>query len=105
MTPWERLRADVAALNKGAEEGTGYRVLFLARHGQGFHNVAGRWWGAGEGVCWANGWVCCRIVLRDCGLGAVLGKAGREWDECLGMFVALGGLRGCEADKSVVGGC
>ncbi|OCH90902.1 phosphoglycerate mutase-like protein [Obba rivulosa] len=37
---WKNFRARVNELNKQAEEGTAYKVFFLSRHGQGWHNVA-----------------------------------------------------------------
>jgi hypothetical protein len=37
--PWERLAAYVASLNRDAEKGTSYKVVYLSRHGIGFHNV------------------------------------------------------------------
>ncbi|CAD0027560.1 unnamed protein product [Aureobasidium pullulans] len=39
-TPWQRFEHYVKTLNGSAEEGTGYKVLYLGRHGQGYHNVA-----------------------------------------------------------------
>jgi len=47
--PWDRFKDAIAALNRDAPEGTSYRVLFLARHGQGHHNVAGMFGEKGEG--------------------------------------------------------
>lgn len=39
-TPWQRFEHYVKTLNGNAEEGTEYKVLYLGRHGQGYHNVA-----------------------------------------------------------------
>lgn len=39
-TQWERFYHHLATLNAGAPPSTSYRVLFLGRHGQGYHNVA-----------------------------------------------------------------
>jgi len=39
---WGKFRGAIDALNCDAPEGTNYRVLYLARHGQGYHNVAGQ---------------------------------------------------------------
>jgi len=49
-TPWDRFKDAITALNRDAPEGTSYRVLFLARHGQGHHNVAGMFAGRGDGT-------------------------------------------------------
>jgi len=38
-TQWERFARWVEWLNENAEEGTCYKVLYLTRHGLGFHNV------------------------------------------------------------------
>ncbi|PYH84774.1 phosphoglycerate mutase-like protein [Aspergillus uvarum CBS 121591] len=39
-TQWERFEHQVRTLNRDAEPDTAYKVLFLGRHGQGYHNVA-----------------------------------------------------------------
>jgi broad specificity phosphatase PhoE len=58
LTGWERFEHHVSELNKNAnrvrhESGTAtqveYKLLFLGRHGNGFHNVAERYYGA---VAW-----------------------------------------------------
>jgi hypothetical protein len=38
-TQWERFENYVAQLNKKAAKGESYKVLFSARHGEGYHNV------------------------------------------------------------------
>ncbi|GAA5850180.1 hypothetical protein JCM8547_001032 [Rhodosporidiobolus lusitaniae] len=37
---WKRFKRDIKRLNEDGEERTSVKVLFLARHGQGYHNVA-----------------------------------------------------------------
>ncbi|KAF5376677.1 hypothetical protein D9615_007908 [Tricholomella constricta] len=37
---WSKFFAHIHSLNKGADSYTSYKVFFLGRHGQGFHNVA-----------------------------------------------------------------
>lgn len=58
MTGWQRFEHHISELNKNAnkvrhESGTStkveYKLLFLGRHGNGFHNVAERYYGA---VAW-----------------------------------------------------
>lgn len=34
---WKEFREEISRLNKEAPDGTSYKVLFLARHGQGYH--------------------------------------------------------------------
>lgn len=36
---WQEFKEDIEELNKNADEDTRYKVLFLARHGQGEHNA------------------------------------------------------------------
>ncbi|KAI0726443.1 phosphoglycerate mutase-like protein [Fomitopsis betulina] len=37
---WSRFRSKIAKLNETAPSGVSYKVFFLGRHGQGWHNVA-----------------------------------------------------------------
>ncbi|KAF9874533.1 phosphoglycerate mutase [Colletotrichum karsti] len=37
--PWDRLAADVNRLNEQSPDGVAYKVLYLTRHGIGYHNV------------------------------------------------------------------
>lgn len=37
---WTHFRKKISELNNAAPEGTSYKVLFLGRHGEGYHNVA-----------------------------------------------------------------
>ncbi|OOF94656.1 hypothetical protein ASPCADRAFT_516101 [Aspergillus carbonarius ITEM 5010] len=47
-TPWERFAHHIRSLNHTADENTCYKVLFLGRHGEGYHNVAEREYGTVE---------------------------------------------------------
>ncbi|ODV82191.1 phosphoglycerate mutase-like protein [Suhomyces tanzawaensis NRRL Y-17324] len=38
--PWEQLKREVDELNEKSPPNVAYKVLFLARHGQGWHNIA-----------------------------------------------------------------
>lgn len=42
---WQRFAYYVKTLNNTAAASTQYKILFLARHGQGYHNVAERLYG------------------------------------------------------------
>ena len=37
---WSTFRSSLAGLQKDADEGTSYKLFYLQRHGQGWHNVA-----------------------------------------------------------------
>lgn len=37
---WQRFEHYIQNLNAAAPSGTSYKVLYLGRHGQGYHNVA-----------------------------------------------------------------
>jgi broad specificity phosphatase PhoE len=39
-TQWQRFEHYIRDLNKNAADGVEYKVLYLGRHGQGYHNVA-----------------------------------------------------------------
>lgn len=45
MTSWQRFANKIARLNEEAQDTTSYRLLFLGRHGEGFHNVAEAYYG------------------------------------------------------------
>jgi hypothetical protein len=45
-TQWQRFEQQIRALNSKADPNTQYKVLYLGRHGQGFHNVAESWYGS-----------------------------------------------------------
>jgi len=58
--PWERLRAYVQHLNRDSPGGTSYKVLFLTRHGFGFHNEA-------EAKFGTRAWNVSTPILVDAG--------------------------------------
>lgn len=39
LTNWQRFAKHVERLNQAAPDGETYKVLFVTRHGQGYHNV------------------------------------------------------------------
>jgi len=52
-TQWERFANYVQSLNaKGSSPNAKYKVLFLARHGEAYHNVAQTYYGS----CWECYW-------------------------------------------------
>ncbi|GBE83130.1 histidine phosphatase superfamily [Sparassis latifolia] len=50
---WDKFKTRVAELNRTAPAGTTYKVLFLGRHGQGFHNVGEQKYGT---KAWDDYW-------------------------------------------------
>lgn len=44
-TQWERFENQVVALNAAAAAGERYAVLYLGRHGEGYHNAAETFYG------------------------------------------------------------
>ncbi|KAF8693835.1 hypothetical protein AX14_002251 [Amanita brunnescens Koide BX004] len=50
---WRSLHAHLVRLNETAEPGTSYKLFFLGRHGQGFHNLAEQKYGTKE---WDEHW-------------------------------------------------
>lgn len=50
---WSHFKQDFAALQRAAPENTRYKVLFLARHGQGIHNYAELKYGPEWDAYWA----------------------------------------------------
>lgn len=49
---WQRLRQEVGRLNGEASQGTSVKVFFFGRHGEGWHNVAERYYGTSEWDCY-----------------------------------------------------
>ena len=43
--PWGEFKKEIAKLNQEAEKDVMYKVLFMARHGQGYHNAAEKYYG------------------------------------------------------------
>lgn len=50
---WERFTNHVAALNHRADGNAVYKLLYLARHGEAYHNVAQSYYGS---QCWDCYW-------------------------------------------------
>lgn len=50
---WKNLRKDLTRLNDESDDDTLFKVLFLGRHGQGWHNVAEQRYGSPE---WNRYW-------------------------------------------------
>jgi hypothetical protein len=48
-TQWEKFASYIHYLNRASVPKNKYKVLFLARHGEGYHNVASKFYG---GDCW-----------------------------------------------------
>lgn len=55
-TQWARFERQVRILNKHADPNVEYKVLYLGRHGEGFHNVAESWYGT-------DAWDVCSFYL------------------------------------------
>jgi len=45
LTSWQRFEHKLAVMNAGAGPDVSYRLLFLGRHGNGYHNVAEQYYG------------------------------------------------------------
>ena len=45
LTQWQKFEAQVQLLNNQAPLNTVYKVLFMGRHGEGFHNAAQDYYG------------------------------------------------------------
>ncbi|GAA6010130.1 hypothetical protein JCM11491_005353 [Sporobolomyces phaffii] len=50
---WSRFQTEIDGLNERADEHTAYKVFFVARHGQGWHNVAESKYGTDK---WNDHW-------------------------------------------------
>lgn len=51
LTDWQRFEHHLDSLNSNADSNTTHHVLFLARHGQGYHNLAESYYGAAAWDC------------------------------------------------------
>ncbi|KAM0713804.1 hypothetical protein Q7P37_010766 [Cladosporium fusiforme] len=51
-TQWQRFTQVVTSLNREADRDTVYKVLFMGRHGEGFHNAAESYYGTGAWNCY-----------------------------------------------------
>ncbi|KAK4550455.1 hypothetical protein LTR36_000033 [Oleoguttula mirabilis] len=55
LTQWQKFEAQVNALNANAPLDTAYKVLFMGRHGEGYHNAAQTYYGTPAWKCyWAE---------------------------------------------------
>ncbi|CAG8954695.1 hypothetical protein HYFRA_00004617 [Hymenoscyphus fraxineus] len=52
LTQWQRFEKYVDHLNDECDEGVEYKVLFLGRHGEGYHNVAETYYGTPAWNCY-----------------------------------------------------
>jgi hypothetical protein len=74
-TQWERFANYVQYLNKMAKTGECYKVLYLARHGEGYHNVE-------EAVVGTPMWdVCFHITSMSVQIIDRPSVTGRSWKE------------------------
>lgn len=87
-TQWQRFEHYVSSLNRNADEDTQYKVLFMARHGEGYHNAAESYYGTPAWNCYwgpldGNGTVTWRdAFLTEAGL-AQCTKANAFWKHAL----------------------
>ncbi|KAI0799256.1 phosphoglycerate mutase-like protein [Xylaria sp. FL0064] len=51
-TQWQRFEHYVETINRDADKGTQYKVLFMARHGKGYHNAAESYYGTPAWNCY-----------------------------------------------------
>lgn len=52
LTQWQAFKRQVSLLNGDAPRGVEYKVLFMGRHGQGFHNAAETYYGTPAWNCY-----------------------------------------------------
>ncbi|CAF9923862.1 MAG: hypothetical protein HETSPECPRED_005442 [Heterodermia speciosa] len=52
LTQWQRFRREVSQLNRVAPRGVEYKVLYMGRHGDGFHNDAQAYYGTPAWNCY-----------------------------------------------------
>ncbi|KAI1186619.1 phosphoglycerate mutase-like protein [Nemania serpens] len=87
-TQWQRFEHYVNILNLHADRDTQYKVLFMARHGEGYHNAAETYYGTPAWNCYwgpldGNGTVVWRDArLTEAGL-AQCTKANAFWAHAL----------------------
>ncbi|KAJ9156534.1 Phosphoglycerate mutase-like protein [Pleurostoma richardsiae] len=83
-TQWQRFARYVDTLNEEADDDVAYKVLFLARHGEGYHNAAETFYGTPAWNCYwseltGNGTVTWDdAVLTEAGLAQAV-KANNFW--------------------------
>ncbi|KAI3321098.1 phosphoglycerate mutase-like protein [Xylariaceae sp. AK1471] len=89
-TQWQRFEHYVNTLNHNADKYTQYKVLFMARHGEGYHNAAESYYGTPAWNCYwgpldGNGTVIWRDAhLTEAGL-AQCSKANSFWKQTLAV--------------------
>ncbi|GAW23475.1 hypothetical protein ANO14919_130340 [Xylariales sp. No.14919] len=89
-TQWQRFEHYVDTLNRKADKNTQYKVLFMARHGEGYHNAAESYYGTPAWNCYwgpldGNGTVIWKDArLTDAGL-AQCTKANEFWKYALAV--------------------
>ncbi|KAK5633342.1 hypothetical protein RRF57_009056 [Xylaria bambusicola] len=87
-TQWQRFAHHVDMLNRKAEKNTQYKVLFMARHGEGYHNAAESYYGTPAWNCYwgpldGNGTIVWKDArLTTTGL-AQCAKANNFWRQAL----------------------
>ncbi|KAI2628457.1 phosphoglycerate mutase-like protein [Hypoxylon sp. NC1633] len=87
-TQWERFAYYVNTLNRDCDKNTQYKVLFMARHGEGYHNAAESYYGTPAWNCYwgpldGNGTVVWRDAqLTNAGI-AQCTKANTFWKHAL----------------------
>ena len=80
-THWERFAYYIKSLNDHSDKDTQYKVLYLARHGEGYHNVAQAYYGS---ECCAVRAVAIALRRHRLTLRLVLlVSAARQWDRVL----------------------
>ncbi|KAM3510544.1 hypothetical protein MY11210_005797 [Beauveria gryllotalpidicola] len=89
--PWARFVEHVHALNREAPDNVSYKIMFLTRHGQGFHNVLKDKAAAGETCDDENHGDdaearCFDALLTDVGL-AQADALGAQWRATAGLPV------------------
>lgn len=52
LTQWQRFELQVSQLNRDAPRGTQYKLLFMGRHGDGYHNAAESYYGTPAWNCY-----------------------------------------------------
>ncbi|KAI0429992.1 phosphoglycerate mutase-like protein [Xylaria sp. FL1042] len=87
-TQWQRFEHYVETLNRNADKSAEYKVLFMARHGEGYHNAAESYYGTPAWNCYwgpldGNGTVIWKDArLTDNGI-AQCTKANEFWKRAL----------------------
>ena len=85
-TDWQRFVYYIHKLNRDSNQRKSYHILFLGRHGQGFHNLAESWWGTSAWECkWStlDGDLKSNIKWADADLTKIgiyqAGRMSQDW--------------------------